>query len=96
MEGTGDDLVLLLLGEVVEVHRIARHADGELRILLGMLLRIEQRVTVEHVNVQVLATLLGLRVDHVNEVVGLRLGDVGDVHVLLLFEGARQPVAPPH
>ena len=80
----------------MEVHRIARHADGELRVLLGMLLRIEQRVAVEHVDVQVMATLLGIRVDHVNEVVGLRLGDVGDVHVLLLFEGARQPVAPPH
>ena len=80
MEGTGDNLVLLLLGEVVEVHRIARNANGELRILLRMLLRIEQRVAIEDVDVEMMTALLGIRIDHAHKVISLGLGDVLDVH----------------
>ena len=58
VEGTGDDLVLLILREVVEVNGIAGNTHGELRVLLRMGLGVEKRVTVEHVDVQVVATLL--------------------------------------
>ena len=74
VEGTGDDLILLILSEVVEVHGVAGNAHRELRVLLGVSLGVEQRVAVEHVDVQVVATLLGVRVDHAHEVIGLSLG----------------------
>ena len=43
VEGTRNDLVLLLLGERVEVHGIAGNADGQLRVLLGVSLSVKQR-----------------------------------------------------
>ena len=80
MEGTRNDLVLLLLGERVEVHGIAGNADGQLRILLGVSLSVEQRLTIEDVDVQVVATLLGVSVEHVDQVIGLSLGNFRNLH----------------
>lgn len=92
VEGTGDDLILLILGEVVEVHGVAGNAHRKLRVLLGVSLGVEQRVAVEHVDVQVVATLLGVRVDHAHEVIGLSLGDVSNLHGALLFIHWRRSV----
>src|SRR6185436_3130153 len=44
VEGAIDDVHLLLAGEPDEIHGIARHADRQARILLGMIHGIEQRV----------------------------------------------------
>ena len=52
VEGTGDNLVLLSLGQVVEVHSVTGNANGELGVLLRVSLGVEQRITVEHVDVQ--------------------------------------------
>src|SRR4026208_1368224 len=50
-----DDVHLLLAGEPNEVHRVARHPNREVRILLGVVHRIQQRVAIEHVDVHVIA-----------------------------------------
>ena len=71
MEGAGDDVVLLLLGEGVELHRVAGDADGQLRVLLGVSLGVKQGLLGEDVDVEVVATLLDVAVDHADEVVDL-------------------------
>ena len=71
VEGTGDDLVLLLLGELDEVHRIAGDADGQLRIALRMLLRVQQGFLGEHIHIQVVAALLYVAVQQGDEVINL-------------------------
>ena len=59
-EGARDHVLLLLAGQRVKAHRIARDADGELRIFLGMLHGIQQGLAVEHVDVQILTALVSL------------------------------------
>lgn len=54
---TRDHVELLFLGELDEVHSVARHADGELGILLGVFHCIIEEVTVEDVDVEVLTTV---------------------------------------
>ena len=51
MNGTRDNVVLLLFGELVEVYGVARYPYRELGVLLGVGLRVEQRFAVEHVYV---------------------------------------------
>ena len=63
MEGTRNYLILLLLRELHEVYRITGNAYGQLRIQLGMLLGIEKRLTVKHVDVQMLAVLLHVAIE---------------------------------
>ena len=57
MECSGNNVVLLLLGELDEVYGIAGNPDSKLRIVLGMLLGIEESVPVEYVYVEVMTTL---------------------------------------
>ena len=58
MEGTGDNFTLLLGGELDEVHGVTGHADGELRVLLGVLHGVLQRCALEHVDVDVVAATI--------------------------------------
>src|SRR5690242_8407829 len=53
VEGPVDHVHLLLAREADEVDGVTRDADRQLRIFLGMLHRIEQRVAIEHVDVHV-------------------------------------------
>ena len=46
MEGPGDDLPLLLPAELVEIHRVARHPDGEAGVLLRVVVGIQQGLPV--------------------------------------------------
>ena len=48
---------LLLRCKLDEVYGIARYTDRQLGIVLGMLLCIEERITVEYVNVKMMAAL---------------------------------------
>ena len=70
----------MLAAQLHEVHGIAGNADGQLRVLLGVSLSVEQRLTVEDVDVQVVATLLGVSVEHVDQVIGLSLGNFRNLH----------------
>src|SRR5687767_10821219 len=47
VKGPVDDVQLLLAREAHEVDRVAGDADGEARVLLGMIHGVEQRVPVE-------------------------------------------------
>ena len=69
MEGTADDLTLLLAGELVEVDSVARNADGQVGVILGVLIRLHQRLAVEHVDVDVVRTLCKVAVQNVDEVI---------------------------
>ena len=66
VEGAVDDVELLLARQLDEVHRVARHPDRELRILLRMLHRVLQRLAVEHVDVDVEAAAREVRVERVD------------------------------
>ena len=57
MECTGNNVSLLLGSELDEVNRISGHADGQLGIILGMLLSVQQHISVQYVYVQVMAAL---------------------------------------
>ena len=46
MEGTADNLALLLAGKLVKVYRIARNANGEVRVSVGVFIGIYKRFAV--------------------------------------------------
>jgi len=58
MEGTRDNISLLLGSELYEVNGIAGNPDGKLRIILGMLLCIYQDISVKYVNIEMMSALL--------------------------------------
>lgn len=51
VEGTGDNLLLLLKRQLVEGHGVARDADGERRIFLRVVHRIDESLAVEHIDI---------------------------------------------
>src|SRR5690554_3496956 len=53
VEGAREHVELLLAREAHEVHGVARDPDGQLRVLLGVLHGVQERLTVEHVDVHV-------------------------------------------
>src|SRR5262245_51510323 len=68
MECAIDHLHLLLPREPHEVHGVARHPDGEVRVFLRMVHGVEQRLTVQHVDVHVISRRAEERVEHRGEV----------------------------
>src|SRR5262245_64534234 len=69
MERPVDDVHLLLTRQSHEIHGVARDADRQARILLGMIHRVEQRVAVQHVDVHVVAGAREERVEDPGEIV---------------------------
>ena len=55
MESTIDHVELLLSAELDEIHRVAGDANRQLRILLRVIHRVDQCLTIEYVNVDVVA-----------------------------------------
>src|SRR5262245_45638826 len=53
VEGSGDHVHLLLAGQTHEVDRVARDANRQVRILLGMVHRVEEHLAIQHVHVHV-------------------------------------------
>ena len=68
---SGDNVKLLLAGEVDELHSVARHTDREVCIfgLFGMLHAVLQLVHAEDVDIQVVRTLIKVAVEDMAEVV---------------------------
>lgn len=56
-DGAGDNIKLLFASELDEVHGVARYANGELRIFLGVFHCIVEQVAVEDVHIEVLTTV---------------------------------------
>ena len=73
MEGSGNNLVLLLLCELNEVYRITAYAYGELGISLGVSLSVKESLTAENVYVKVVSTLLYVAVKERNKIIYLIL-----------------------
>lgn len=71
MESTADYIGLLLGRKLDEVYGIAAHADGQLGIVLRMLLCVQQSVSVEYVYIQMMAALGCISVQKVYEIVYL-------------------------
>ena len=71
VEGTGDDLILLGAGQLDEVDGIAADTDGQLGILFGMLLGIQQGFLAEDVDIQMMAALFGVAIQQGNQIVNL-------------------------
>src|SRR5688572_29698483 len=55
VEGAIDDIHLLVAGQPREVHRIPRDTYCQIRVLLRVLDGVEERVTIEHVDVHVIS-----------------------------------------
>lgn len=49
VEGPGNDLQLLVTGELAEVHGVATHTDGQVGVLLRVLHSIHQHLLVQHI-----------------------------------------------
>mmetsp|Transcript_18583 Transcript_18583/g.40673 ORF Transcript_18583/g.40673 Transcript_18583/m.40673 type:complete len:569 (+) Transcript_18583:82-1788(+) len=80
VEGARDHLQLLRPAQPVEHHRIPANADGELWVVLRVLHGVHQQLTVQHVHVQVLATLREVAIQqrrHVRRLVLLGLAQRG-------------------
>lgn len=71
VECSGYNVVLLLFGELYEVYCIARNAHRELRILFGVLLRVDKRFAVKYVNVQMMSAFFNISVEQAYKVVDL-------------------------
>src|SRR6186713_1446403 len=63
-----DDVHLLVARQPHEVHRISGDADGQARVLFGMVHRVEQHVAIEHVHVHVVAGAAEEGVQHAREI----------------------------
>ena len=63
VEGAADDIELLLARQSDKVDRVARDADGELRILVGIFHRVLKRVLVDDVEVHVEAAVFEVHVE---------------------------------
>lgn len=81
MEGAANDLHLLLAGQAHEVDGVARDANGQLRVLLGVLHGILQSFPREHVHVEVVGAL--------GEVTVQKRGQVVHAVLLCLAESCR-------
>jgi hypothetical protein len=68
VEGAADDFLLLLAGELVEVHSVAGHADGEVGEGLGVFVGLHESFAVEHVHVDVVGLLGEVAVEDGHEV----------------------------
>mmetsp|Transcript_16804 Transcript_16804/g.46970 ORF Transcript_16804/g.46970 Transcript_16804/m.46970 type:complete len:218 (+) Transcript_16804:251-904(+) len=68
MERAVEHLLLLLLCQLDEMDGIARHPDGQVRIVVGVLHGIEEHVAVEDINVDVMPTIEEVAIYNVGEV----------------------------
>src|SRR6187431_1435548 len=68
MEGPIDHVDLLLARETDEVHRVSRHANSQARILFRVIHGIQQRGTIEHVDVHVVAGGSEIRIQDAGEI----------------------------
>jgi len=71
VEGTRNNVVLLLFSKGVELNSITRNANGKLRILLWVCLSVKKSVLSKNVNVKVMTALLGIAINHVYKVINL-------------------------
>ena len=62
MERSGDNIILLFLGQLDEVYCIAAYTDGQLRILFRMLLSVQQGFSIQYVYVQVVTAFFSIAV----------------------------------
>ena len=71
VEGSGDNVSLLLGSKLNEVYCVSGNTDGELRIVLGMLLCIEKSISVENVNVKMVSALGSVTIEKIYKVANL-------------------------
>lgn len=63
MERTGNYISLLLGSKLNEVYCIARNTDSKLRIILGMLLRIQKSISVKYVYVKMETAFFNISIE---------------------------------
>ena len=68
MEGTADDFALLLTGQLVEVHGVARNTDRKIRICLGIFVCLQEGFPVHDVDVDVVRHLAEVAVENGDKV----------------------------
>ena len=68
VESTADNVHLLLTGQLDKVNGIAGNTDGQLRILFGMIHRIQQNITVQHIHVDVMAAFHKVAVQKLSQI----------------------------
>ncbi len=75
MAGSGDDVELLLFGQIDELDRVSGNADGEVGVfrLLGVVHRIDELLGSEDVDVEMVRALIEVSVEDLGEVVLLLL-----------------------
>ena len=80
MRAARDHVELLFAGEVYELDRIARNADGEVCVLrfLGVFHAVAQLVHAENVDVEVVSALIEVAVEDVPEVIDALLKAVSE------------------
>lgn len=71
VEGSGDNVILLLFSELYEVYSVARYTNCELRILLGMLLSVYESFSVENIYIKMMTAFFNVAVEQANEIVDL-------------------------
>jgi hypothetical protein len=71
VEGTRDNICLLLGSQLDEVDCISGYADGELRIVLRMLLSVQKGISVQNVYVKMMAALGCVTIKQINQVIDL-------------------------
>jgi len=71
VEGSADNVCLLLRRKLDEVNCISGYTDSQLRIVLGMLLSIKKSISVENVDIQMMSALDCISVEKRNEIINL-------------------------
>lgn len=84
MECSGDNVILLFLGQLNEVYSITGNTDSQLRIVLGVLLSVQKSILSEHVYVEVMTALCGIAIEKSNQVIYLLCINICHNNILLL------------
>ena len=69
--GTVNDVVLLLFREFVEIHRITGNSYRELGIFFRVSLSVEKSFAIEYVDVEMMAAVGHVSVEHIYEIIYL-------------------------
>ena len=84
MEGAGNDFILLFLGKLIEVYRIAGYTDCKLRVLFRMSLGIQQGFFGKNIYIQMVSAFLCISIQQRYQIINLSFICMSHMNVLLI------------
>ena len=78
VEGTGNDIILLLFCQLDEIDGISGNSDRKLRIFFRMSLRIKQRFPRKHIDIEMVTAFCDIAVEQFHQIFYLLFIGIND------------------